>query len=506
MRGPNSGPSVMVRFSERVFSEKSLLWSALLVLLAVAGIAVHQFRLRTYTLYKDDFAFVARSLTFERWRDHFLDFHAQHWMPVFHTITGLLCQMRQSLTDLPVLLRGGAVLAYVLAGLGVGELAYLLCGSRLAACTASLVFWVTSVHASILQWYAASCVSWSIAFTTAALSLWIRYVSRGGLMKGAGAAIATVLAFGSWSAGILVAPLFLAVLISAPGLVSQPSARRRAMVALLALVVLTAIWIGLLPVVHPSRHAVTDAEGRTLGEAMNPVRALEFTFRRLSEQVLFGNLAVLDPQLPRLTGVLYGLGLVGTILVLWKKKRLGTAPVWTGLAWMILGFCLPMLFRWRVGYTYLRDFDWYGAWPQCGAGLIAAAVVERALRVRPGRAKPPSKARVALLLCLAAVVMFLSHEPIATRRALPLAFPHQRAQLAELELVAHAARQHEIPEEIVREALGPYRIQGAFAFDGLQLLRLPQTGRAWNVEAVRKLLHEVLEYGTVAPEGDGRDR
>ncbi len=470
-------------------------WSAALGLVIVAGVALHGERLKEYTLYKDDWSFVAGALTPQRWRASIWQFHAQHCLPAFRTVTALLCWASPDLPHLPDVLRWGPILAYVCVGLMLAHVTALLTGSRLAALTAAGLFSVTSVHAAVLRWYSASVATWSAACLLLAVASWFRFCQRGGLVRALVAAAATVLAPAFWSTGVLVAPVLAVTLGSSWCFWAQAQGRRRMVLAIAVSFAVAAGWYVWLQELRGGQPVLTDFEGRPFREAFRVELAMVFTLRAVAEKLILGNLSIWDPRLPPVPGVVYGAAAMAAVLWLWRRRRLSAPAVLAGLSMVLFGFGLPYAFRANVGYAQLRAFDWYACLPQCGAALIAGAIVESFLRFCPGRA--PKPARVATLLAGAAVLAWISHRSIIDAMPRSLWFPRQRAQLAELQLVETLAHRMQVSEASLRRVLPHYRLDGAPRMDGLELLDLPQQGRDWPTDALRRIVAHALEYGTI---------
>ena len=474
-----------------------VVWPLSIALVIAAGLALHAPRLRAYTLYKDDWSFVLKSRTLEKWRAHVWDFHAQHCLPVFRTVTAILCWLSPRLSELPDVLRWGPVIAFVLVNLSLAQLAYQLTGSRTAALVAAGWFSISSVHASVLRWYSASVATWSAAFLILATTLWLRFVCRGGLLLASGATVCSVLALGFWSIGILVFPILLVILGSTWCLWAERRSRVRLRVALALTFTVCAGWYAWLVVLRAGEPVLTDFEGRPFLLAFRVDLAVFYTFRAIAERLALGQLAVWDPRLPPVAGFVYGAGIVAGVLWLWRVRRLSAPAVFGGLAMILFGFGFPYAFRAYVGYEQLRPFDWYVCLPQCGAGLLAAAVTESFLRIRPARVATPRTVD-AVLLALAALAWF-SHRWVIDGLPRALDFPRQRAQLAELELLEKLAWRHGIAEASLRRVIPRYRLDGAPRTDGLKLIDLPQTGAHWPPDELRALVRRALEYGTTDP-------
>ena len=460
------------------------------------GVSEHWRRLRTYTLYKDDWAFVSSVRTPQRWGRNVWQFHAQHCVPVFRTITALLCWASPDLPRLADLLRLGPVVAFALASWAVAWLAYLLCGSRAAAFGAAATFALSSVHASVVQWYSASVAAWASAFVLLSLGAWLRFVQRGSLRHYALAAVVSALALGCWSISILLPALLAASLLGSWCVWALRSSRRRALMSLGTAVVLSVGWFAWLKHLRAGGAVVTDFEGRPLWEAVHPVSAFIFTCRAVAEVLIAGNVGLYAAALPAATGFAYGIGSLVLVIWAWRRWRLATAAICAGIACVLLGFAFPYAVRASVGYRQLRAFDWYACLPQAGVALLAAAIVERLERLTAGTRV---RRTLAPWLIAAVVLAWLTHGSIVERLSTTLSFPDQRAQLAELQAIEDLCQSRRIAEPLLRRVMPRYKLRGAAQFDGLELLELPQAGTAYDVDQVRRWVERLLEYGSATP-------
>lgn len=107
--------------------------------------------------------------------------------------------------------------------------------------------------------------------------------------------------------------------------------------------------------------------------------------------------------------------------------------------------------------------------------------------------------RDTLIVVLCATLFWCTHRYSVALTLEPQRFPMQAMQLGQLELILAEARRQGIGMDLLREAIGPFRIEGSLVnFDGLSLLEasLPATtpaGEQMSSSALRARINQLLE-------------
>jgi hypothetical protein len=487
----------------------SFWWMGALGLAMAAALWLHEFRWRNYSFQKDDFFFLEKSASWTRLQTHLWDLHAQHCCPWFRTVTTALLALCRELPDWPAVLRLGPLLALILTMLSLAWVGRLLTGLRACAAVAAGLFGITSVHASIVQWYCASQAAWATAFCWLAVGLLVRFVQGAGVSYGLLAFVCSYLAGGWWSTGLVAGPLSWVVVVSTGCFWSCERSRRRLLLASILAWASPILWVVTVRLALWPNPLPTDELGRPFLQAFRPHVAAFFACRTVAERLLLNNLGVSQPDLPAVTGFCYGLAVLVLMLWVWRCWRLITPLVIGAWAAIVMGYLLPYSFRSRVEFVYLRANDWYNCLPQAGLALFLAGLVERFYRRSPKELTTQRNAArrpavLALLFATTCAFQFLTHRPLATAKGKAMLHERQRSQLAELELVERFCWQLGVSEAQLRRVMPRYEISGGDLFDGLRLVELPQQETTpWAPELLRKLLQECLETGRVPRPGSG---
>ncbi|AMV36594.1 hypothetical protein [Planctomyces sp. SH-PL62] len=478
-----------------------------------------------YRVYSDDFAYVSASRDLGRTITNLFMPHNTHIVPAWRVVTWFLVACAGSLERVPDVL---AVASYgILAAtmMLVGRFAARETGSEVVGAAAAVATGTTSLMLAPATWYSAGQPLWASFAAVAALwyaQEWRRSRSRPALAL---CMASTACAGWFWTIGHLAGPSAALYLW-----LDGRRSRRAAAAPIAATVLAVGLALGLGAGKVDSR---VSFHGRTAAEAARPVEGLFHTMQAIPESLVLGNLG-LAVETTAGQGALLTIGLVG----LWAASRLRRGGFRTcnpmeiaGAAFLVGSYLVEWTVRGYLDYRYLRTINvdmivpWYHVAPQVGAVLFAAGWWSGPRTAESSRrlSRPPvglSRASAMGVLAFAAVLVALNRprvEDLWFNSAPPLTateqarFPipelqrmrtnavmmdeaeHQRRHLRRFDLAEKTALSMGIGLDAVRAAIG--RVDAPElpdAYDAVDLLDLPEKGKAVDPDQVRQALARYL--------------
>lgn len=328
--------------------------------------------LAIYSLYSDDFAYVAASRNLSRTLANLFVPHNTHIVPAWRVLTWVLVAWSGSLEKLPEVLAEASYAILVSVILLAGRLVARETGRAVLGLAAMVGVGATSVMASPACWYSAGQTLWAgfgILATLWYAQCWRRSRAWAALPL---AGVWAMLAGWFWTIGHLAGPLA-AVYLWLDG---RRRCRWGAAVPLLATFAAVALSIAL----GGSRiDSKISFHGRTTREAARPIAGIMHTAQAVPENLVLANLG-----LKAQTTAIQGLVLSSLILGVWMYGRLRVGGIRAFNLLECTGVCLVLgayLVEWTVrGYLPFRSLrtinlgmivPWYDVVPQIGAVLFA---------------------------------------------------------------------------------------------------------------------------------------
>ena len=446
-----------------------------LVSLVIASVLLYRKRFLYYDLQEDDFTFAYAARTWQTtWESVTVPFLV-HFCPLFRLLTGLLVSLASRPAELRVVFVPPMVAVLCLLLISVYAFLERETGRPLAGMLGVILFGLSSNLADTFAWYGSSGAQWSVLFLILTLLSASLYQTSGSGWALLSTYVLSFLAPCWWTIGILAGPSAAIYLLLRGG----PSTRslRAAVIPILGSlsyfvpVVVLGYWTG--------------ASGRfqwlpTIGN----------TFRGVSEVLVLRNCGLaVDPwSMGKCLVYLLGTLVVATWWFIRGSQR----------SLMLLGISLCLMSYIIVyGYAQAYNVDRSGRYQlvaQFGLALFIAGGLRKGDMAERGMS-----VRDTLIVVLCATLFWCTHRYSVALTLEPQRFPMQAMQLGQLELILAEARRQGIGMDLLREAIGPFRIEGSLVnFDGLSLLEasLPATtpaGEQMSSSALRARINQLLE-------------
>ncbi|MGC8641503.1 MAG: hypothetical protein ACP5XB_16685 [Isosphaeraceae bacterium] len=484
--------------------------------------------LAIYSLYSDDFAYVAASRNLSRALANLFVPHNTHIVPAWRLLTWALVAWSGTLEKLPEVLAEASYAILVAVMLLTGRLVARETGRASLGLAAMVGVGVTSLMASPACWYSAGQTLWAgfgILATLWYAQCWRRSRSIVALPM---AAVWAMLAGWFWTIGHLAGPVA-AVYLWLDG-------RRRCRWAAAVPLFATVAAVTLSLILGGSKiDSTVSFHGRTTREAARPISGILHTAQAIPENLILANLG-----LRAHTTELQGLVLTAMILGLWASRRLRQGG-WrafnplecTGVALVLGAYLVEWTVRGYLPFQSLRTINlgmivpWYDVIPQMGAVLFVVGwfsrprLVERKASVREPITPPSRLAAIGIIgLLLLMNVLNRPRVDLLWRNWVPALLPierqremfpilslqtmrasvllldradWQRRHLRRLDQAQKVARRLGIGREAIHSALG--RLDMPLlpdVYDALGLLDLPEQGSVTNPDQVRRALEPFL--------------
>jgi hypothetical protein len=464
----------------------------------LAALILHLYPVCRPVILFDDFAMLARSLTWRAaWRNLWVPSN-EHAMPLGRLSTALLLQIAGRQTNYPLVTAIQGPLA-LLAGMG---LLYLFVRRELGhpwyALVAVILFGVTSIYQQAVGWFSASFSILTMdTFLLALLAVQAWRQERKAVYLALCAA-ACGLALGWFASGILAGPLCSAYLLGevAHKQNATDTARVRrfapwfaSAAAALAPVLGTAAFLAIsLPRTANAIMYTEHYEGETALQAFHPLVGLMNTGRSLVDNLALGAIGISGLTCPLAVVPVVLLGFIGVVVWWWRPVKNRRLLV-LGTALIVMSYWLVYSARAEWGYDgmmMLPNWGRYHLLPQLGLALLVVGGLPRYKSpLEPDGALSPLQLRLLYFMIATLFVIQLPRAIFAT----PLADTAQYAVLRQIEETDTRCREHHISADTAREALSRLRVPECNDSDnGWDLLRGSDDPWPWSVEEVRRLI------------------
>jgi hypothetical protein len=350
----------------RWLSKPAPIWLAVALAAVILAVPAWLLRdeLRSLPLLHDDFAYIAQSRDLPTLRDHLLEPHNAHVVPVFRIWTFALVALSGRLAHLPAVFAVAGYLGLVAAMLALGCVITWETRQPAAGLLAMAILGLSTVTHPAVTWFSAGQSLWAGTAIVVAIAVAHTWSEKGGRMRLAAVFLTTFLAPAVWSGGLLAGP---AVLIY---LHFRKQRRARVAALLLAAVTLGSVVL-ILMLSHGQIQGAQVVWEKRPDVWPRPIQVFLHTAQALVEECVCGNLGLSVTTTPRQAVALLFLL---AVLHIWSHRD---RPAWNALevsgAFIALGGCLLVfLFRGNLPYSSLRPLGWYHTIPQIGAILFAA--------------------------------------------------------------------------------------------------------------------------------------
>jgi hypothetical protein len=320
--------------------------------------------LRNFTLFGDDFVYVAEARDWPTAAAHLWKPHNTHVVPLFRLWTFALVTLAGRLAYLPAVLAGAAYFGLVAAMLTVGHFVARETGRTALGLAAMAALGVSTVTHPAVTWYSAGQALWAGTAVVATVAAARSWSAHGGLARFTALALGLIVAPAIWSGGLVAGPAAIAYLVV------KKRAGVRGPALLLAIVTLVAGMIVLaLSWRHLGVHGLmSDWHG---GRWRRPIHVLAHSVQALVEACGFGNLGIDAVTTPwQAVALLFA----AIVLHAWSRGGPGRInPLEAAGATVAAGsYLLAYALRGHLPYGSLRALGWYHVIPQLGVILFAA--------------------------------------------------------------------------------------------------------------------------------------
>ena len=457
----------------------------LLALVIISPIVLYRTRMASYAMVWDDFPVVRDAVSWQRTQDTLWDPLSLHVCPPFRLLTWFLVHRAGELSAIPETLRIGSIVGFVLLLIVLQQLVSRETDSDLLGLAAVLLFGMTTSYYPALAVYTCSQAVWALALTLLTLVCVQQSRSHPRWWHHAGSFLTAALAPAWFSSALIAGPL--------GSLYGWLSADR-------ALALNKRVWTALSPLLGTAVFACVAvllagdklAEpirfgGRPIQVAFRPDIGTYLTARAMTEHLLLWNLGIGGAIGTDQFFVWFG-GLA-VLCTWWYRRSSYRSLALTGVLLAVAGYLMVYTFRGLAGLDWVRGARWYLVFPHMGWTIFLTAGLDPRRQLR---ARPVTTSGVVVLTSLA-LVLFLLHGTIAVYQAQAMRHFRQLSQLRNLEMIDSLCDEQNISGQTMRQAIGPFHVDGAAGFDGLDLLELPDSGAGWDPAEVRRRLRQALE-------------
>ncbi|HEV3167098.1 MAG TPA: hypothetical protein VGZ22_24025 [Isosphaeraceae bacterium] len=335
---------------------------AFIILVAPAWLLADQ--IHPFLLFNDDFDFIVQSRDWAITRATLLVPHEAHVVPLFRLWTFGLVALAGRLANLPLVLSAASYLALVVTMLLVGHLVAQEARQTAVGLAAMAGLGVSTVVEPAVRWYSAGQPLWAGAAIVLTILLARNWCLKGGRLRLAAAALASLAAPALWTGGVVAGPAGIAYLWA------RRSCRSRGLS--LALAGATACF--LLLFLAATRHQIQ--ENKVIWQQHEelwprPIQAVLHTAQAIAETLVLGNLG-LDATVSSFQAVALVLGLAG--IWFWSRggmHRLNPLEA-AGAAVVLASYLLIYTFRGNHPYVSLRPAGWYQLIAQVGMPIFVS--------------------------------------------------------------------------------------------------------------------------------------
>jgi hypothetical protein len=324
-----------------------------------------------YSLYSDDFAYIAGSRNLSRTFENLFIPHNTHIVPAWRVLTWGLVAWSGTLAKLPEVLAEASYAILLAVMLLTGRLVARETGRASFGLAAMVGVGVTSVMASPACWYSAGQTLWAGFGILAALwyaQCWRRSPKPAALVL---AAVWSMLAGWFWTIGHLAGPI--------AAFYFWLDGRRRCRLAALvpAGATVAAVALG-LALGGGKIDSTVSFHGRTTSEAARPVAGVMHTAQAIPENLILANLGLKAQTTP-----LQGFVIMSMVVGAWAGRRWRqggmrafNALECTGLALVVGAYLVEWTVRGYLPFRSLRTINlgmivpWYDVVPQIAAVLF----------------------------------------------------------------------------------------------------------------------------------------
>lgn len=448
----------------------------LLAALLVAAALLYRGRFVQHDLLADDFQFVTPAQSWSGTWESLATPHSVHFCPLFRLLTGAVVSLASRPSELRLVLVPPTLAVFFLMLVAVYAFLERETETPLAGLLGVIVMGFSSNLGDTVAWYSSSQAQWSFLFLVLTLLAAQRYRMAGGVLALGAVAVLSLLAPCWWTMGVVAGPtagLYLYATVAGTRM-------RRMMIAVVPLIA-TIAYLTLVVLLELWGSAV---------QRFQLVPTLYQVLRGTVETLVLRNGGIaLDPwSLEK--WLVYSI-IVSAVAIWWFLRGSRRQLLWLGIGLWLMSYGIV------YGYS-----EAYGA--DRGGRYQIASQFALILFICGGLKTPASSGgrltlRDALVVVALGTLFWLTHHRAIAQKLELQRSPFQAMQLGQLELIADAARREGIGLDVLREAIGPFKIQGAHpGFDGLTLVEksIPPTtdpDRSLSVAEVRQRIKVLLE-------------
>jgi hypothetical protein len=471
---PNSRLPELAGWGHRVLPRAVTL--CLLGAALAAALWPYRARFDSFGLVVDDFMFVYEGRNWASTWESLAKPHNVHLCPAFRLFTGAVVSLAERTTDLARVLLPPSIAVLCIVLLAVYVFLEQEIGSAAVALAGTAAMGFTSILWDTVGFYASTQALWSFLFVVLALIAARRYRRSGGIIALGLAIVSSLLAPCWWTGGILAGPVAALYLL----LPADATGRRHR-------------WAAMLPIVATSLYViavVTTGLWTPTARKFDVVSTATRLLRGTVETLVLKNIGVQLQPWSIEKWFVFGM-LIAAVLVWWCLRAFRRSIV------ALAGFL------WLANYVLVYGHQDPNIVDEGGRYHVVAQFALVLLGCAGFRPSPDSFGRLtgreATIVLVFGMMFWCLHREAIVRGNESFHAPRQAMQLGQLELIADDARQHEIGLDLLREAFGPWKIDGTpVDFDGFTLLedRIPAETRASprpSAETVRARLEARFE-------------
>ncbi len=395
-------PAGLSSWLRRPVGRRTTLVVALLACLAPAYLFADP--LRNTWIRGDDWEYVASSRTFDRALANLFRPHNVHVVPVWRLVSWGVVASAGRLVDVRPALAAAAYAVLATTMMLAGRFVARETRRPLIGIAAMIALGSTALMYPAGTWFSASQALGAAIGVLAMLWYLHGWRRSGGAWRLVLAALAALVAGGSWTAGYVAGPVGTAYLLAG---------RRRGGLAVAAIPLLVSavaaatIFITCRPAIE--EQSAISFHGRKTSEAVRPHLAPLYTIQAIPERLLLGELGLVTAATFEQSAAI-----MAAIGVAWlATRRSAPSPLEAAGASLTVGsYLILWTFRTYLPFSSLRgQLPWYDAIPTVGAVLFASGWWAGLLPpAPPGTAVPIRRSGVVGLVALQAMLLVL-HVP-----------------------------------------------------------------------------------------------
>lgn len=506
----------------RSFSRRAVpRWLQALSALSLLALPFWLYRdwLKYYSLFGDDFLYIAGSRDMATLTENLAKPHNTHVVPVFRFITFLILQAAGPRTNWQTWFAAGAMIPVVLSMIAAGILVLRESGQMRFGLIAMAAVGLSSTLQPAVAWYSAGQALWAGAMVVVAIafaSVWADH-EHGGTAWLIACILASVVAILLWSGGLAALPAVATYLWFRGG-----KRRRLAAILFAASLVIAAIAVVILSIDHireqkPVLENKPDQNPRS-------IQAILSSGQAIIECMVLGNIGI-DAETTPAQGLLLSSCLAGFWLHdSWRRRSIQPAAA-AGFVVVLFSYLMVFFFRGNMTYASLRPIAWYNLVPH--VGFVVWIICWLSGRYANHETSPnPLDFRSFAWVCIFVCVFVTAHLPRFQRQLiqaappmspsewLQLPIPPLQAQRSRVLIENHALRQFRALERLdraesqaqslgvgsadLKAALGPVyvigQVQDPYHYSAIDLLRIPAQGRSIAREELLRTFAPSFRY------------